>query len=376
MNAVNNIGPLIRILRLQKNWSLETLANGICSVSYLSKIEHGNVETNHQLIEDLFRKLGFFWSEDPAHNLLCEQLYEGIFSWDDVYTKTQFDLLEKIWPTQAMGPCYVDFLVIRAYILGKLEIMPNTFLSSLDNRQKALYLLLQNNHREAYQIYPCPLTAFCVAEEAYMEGNYIQALEYLQIARNEAAREGYVYLQLYTENYIANCYSDMGNIEVMHRHSRIAIRLAHALGKKDIVRTIEYNLAATQLEQGNYEVAYQYFSNLDSPDVMELHKLAISCECLGRYAEAKVALDKTELMDITLMQKKMLELVRYRLENPEYLQDPYYGNLLLNTFEDIKEHYHAGYVRFHLRWVTQWLTANRQYRKAYELLTCFPNYNG
>ena len=56
-------GLLLRMLRLQKNWSQETLCHGICAVSYLSKIEQGKVEANAQLLADLFDRLAVVWKE-------------------------------------------------------------------------------------------------------------------------------------------------------------------------------------------------------------------------------------------------------------------------------------------------------------------------
>ena len=55
------VGPLLRLLRLQRNWSQETLCHGICAVSYLSKIEQGKVEANEQLVTDLFERLDITW---------------------------------------------------------------------------------------------------------------------------------------------------------------------------------------------------------------------------------------------------------------------------------------------------------------------------
>lgn len=368
------VGPLIRILRLQNNWSQESLAKGICSISYLSKIEQGKAEINTQLLEDIFKRFGFTWQDDPQIAMLRDCLYEGIFSWDDAYTRSRAGILNEIWPEQAIGPYYVDLLVIKAYIQRDKSFIPDAFITCLDNRQRALYAILSDSHMEAYRIYPCPLTAFCVAEEAYMKGNYTQALEYLQIVCDQAAKEGYVYLQMYAEGYMANCYSDMGNLEVMYRHGSVAARLGRILAMEDFVRTINYNIAATKLEYADYEEGYRYFSELDNPDLMELHKLAVSCEGLRKVTEARAALEKAEKMDGTELEKEILALVRYRIDHPEYLHDPSYGELLLDTFEKIKRKLHTGYARFHLRWVTQWLTANRQYRKAFEILNDFPGY--
>ena len=80
----------------------------------------------------------------------------------------------------------------------------------------------------------------------------------------------------------------------------------------------------------------------------------------------------SELESDISLKNEMCELVRYRLEHPDYLHDPAYGEILLNTYERIEKELSSGFARFHLPWVTAWLTANRQYRKAFEILNRFP----
>lgn len=364
-------GSLLRMLRLQQNWSQETLCHGICAVSYLSKIEQGKVEANLRLLEELFSRLGVSWKESPEATALCDALYEAVFSWDTNATKDNINKLEENWDHLGVGPNYIDFMVIRAYHHGKPEWIPKELEVLLDARQRALLAIARNQHDEAYRLYPCPLTAFCVGESAYHDGNYTQALEYFQIAYDQAAREGYVYLMMFSQHYMANSCSDIGNLDAMYRHSRIAARLGRALDEDDLVCGIEYNIAATKVEFGDYENAYVYFSALEKPGIMALHKLAICCEAMGKREEALAALDKTQKMDAEPIERSMCDLVRYRLEHPDYLHDPDYGELLMCTFERIRAELHFGFARFQLRWVTEWLTANRQYRKAFEILQCF-----
>ncbi len=373
MESQRIAGQVIRLLRLQRNWSQETLCQGICTISYLSKIEQGKVDANSQLLADLFNRFGVTWQDSAEAKTLCDELYEAILSWDHSKTESLVKKLEEDWDDIAFGPYYADFVVIRAYCYRKPEDIPCELEHLLDERQRALIAMVSERYEEAYRIYPSPLTAFCVAEQAYREGNYTLALEYFQIACDQAAREGYVYIQMYTESYMANCYADMGNLDAMQRHSRIAERLGKALGDKEIVGTIRYNLAATMVEFGDYEGGYAYFRNIESPGIMDLHKLAICCEALGKYDEAMDALDRAmQLQPRIHLEMELCNVVRYRLENPDYLHDEVYGSLLMNTFEKVRNELHFGYARFHLRWVCQWLAANRQYRKAFEILKSFP----
>lgn len=373
MESARCAGPLLRLLRLQKNWSQETMCRGICAVSYLSKIEQGKVDANPQLLEALFQRLDVTWKESAEMIALRDALYEGLLSCDDAYFGQQMKELEENWNRLAIGPCYVDFVVIRAYHHNHPDEVPNELEELLDGRQRALLAIIRGHNPEAYRLYPCPLTAFCVGEEAYRNGNHTQSLEYLQIACDQAAREGYAYLLMNGHYYMVNCYSDMGNLDAMYRHGRIVSRLGRVLGAQDLVNRMAYNIAATKAEFGDFEGAYGYFSALKSPDTLDLHKLAVCCEALGKTEEALSALDRADRSETQIpLEKEMCDLVRYRLEHPDYLQDEHYGELLMNTFERIRKELHSGFARFHLRWVTQWLTANRQYRTAYELIQSFP----
>lgn len=58
--------------------------------------------------------------------------------------------------------------------------------------------------------------------------------------------------------------------------------LASALGRNDVLRTFDYNIASTKIEIGDYEEAYKYFIKLKGAKKMELHKLGVVCERLGK----------------------------------------------------------------------------------------------
>lgn len=86
-------GLLIRKRRQEREWSQAALCNGICAVSYLSKIEQGKVESSPEVLNLLFRRLGIQWQEDPA---FCreaaawfEEYYDRLFSGEDLQDMTQ-----------------------------------------------------------------------------------------------------------------------------------------------------------------------------------------------------------------------------------------------------------------------------------------------
>ena len=365
-------GPLLRYLRLEKNWSQETLCEGICAVSYLSKIEQGKADANPALLQDLFSRLGTKWQTNPGEleteRLLCQSLYDALFSGDF----ERFNLEIGNQQEHTIGPYYLDMLILQNYkdrnpvILPELERL-------LSSRQGCITALTRGDPQLAHRLYPCALTSHCVGVKAYREGDYTLGLEYLQRSYDLACQDGYIKLMMLNQLFISNCYSDLRNCREMERHSEIAARIARYAKDDEALRVIQYNLASTQMECGKFEDSYLYFSALNDPSVLDLHKLAICCEKLGKAQQALEALRTAGEMteESHPVEHKMCDVVRYRLEHPDYLHDEKYGTLLMGLFRTLRKEMPLGYARFHLPWVREWLTANRRYREAYELLLDF-----
>lgn len=57
-DVIENIGAYIRYLRMQNGMTQEELANGICSVPYLSKLENNRLIPSEEIVNLLLKKLG------------------------------------------------------------------------------------------------------------------------------------------------------------------------------------------------------------------------------------------------------------------------------------------------------------------------------
>ena len=76
---------LIRYERLKRNWSQEGLCDGICAVSYLSKIEQGKAEPGEAILSALMKRLDLEWhggEEAQEARTLLDELEEAFFSFD------------------------------------------------------------------------------------------------------------------------------------------------------------------------------------------------------------------------------------------------------------------------------------------------------
>lgn len=374
-------GILIRKERLRRGWSQEGLCRGVCAVSYLSKIEKGKTAASDEILCRLFARLGIVWHSEPEElaqlHELIESMYDALFSDRVKELHGYADAFREKEETLRFSPCALDAMLLRSVLSNAFEAIPKELESCLDARQLALQRSLQKRFREAAAIWPKAYFYKLAAQSAYECGeNYPSALELFQTGCDMAAREGSAHLMLACRLLMGNCYGNMLDVPNMLAQYETAARLARALEDGQSLEAIRYNTAAVQLQTGDFAAAYAYFSQCSEPSLMTLHKLAICCEKLGRTEEALAALDRAETMESeqldTQTARRLCRLVRMRLENPDYLHDASYGELLLSCFAECREQLPIGYAAFHLPWVLEWYTAARQYKQAYQLMRSFP----
>lgn len=378
------VGFIIRRERMRRDWSQDGLCRGICAASYLSKIEQGRVEASEDILRLLYERLELPWyGGESAMSGLSErldELYELAYSGEFEVLREKISALAPQRDALLQSPAAPDIAVLEAAAnwRGGTDAGVDAGMEQyLSPRGLALLRLMQDRDAEAAAICPSALCSYWAGVAQYESGrSYTAAVENLQRAYSLAAEEGRARMMLLSRAYMGNCYSNQLDVENMNYHYTVAERLARALRDTDMLNTISYNRAATALETGGYESAYKYFSALEAPTAMALHKLAICCEKLGLRDEALAALDKAEAEENTHMPAglagEMLSLVRRRLENPDYLRDADYGAALLSCFERCRRELPIGYAGFHLPWLLEWYTANRQYKLAYELMNEFP----
>ena len=377
-------GFIIRRERMRRDWSQDGLCRGICAASYLSKIEQGRVEASEEVLRLLYQRLGLPWyggdAALPGLSERIDELYELVYSGEFEKLDDRLSAMEPEREALLLSPAAPDIAVLEAAAnwRGGTDAGVDAGMEQyLSPRGLALLRLMQDRDAEAAAICPSALCSYWAGVAQYESGrSYTAAVENLQRAYSLAAGEGRARLMMLSRAYIGNCYCNQLDVENMEAHYTVAERLATALHDAGMLASIRYHRAATALETGDYESAYRYFSALEEPTAMALHKLAICCEKLGRRDEAFSALNRAAAVEDTHMPaglaEEMLSLVRRRLENPDYLRDADYGAALLDCFERCRRELPIGYAGFHLPWLLEWYTANRQYKLAYELMNEFP----
>ena len=368
---MNYQGYVIYRERVRRNWSQAGLCRGICTVSYLSKIEAGKAEPSEQVLQLLFERLELHSEPALAQEaaVLAEQGWALLFS--GRYAQLRRLLRETDIARYQAVPAWLELALLSAKTPLDAALEP-----CMDARQLALQRVLQGRCEEAVRLLPNAYTHLTLGIAAYNAGSNLAAVGALQTAYDLAGREGTARLMLEAQLFLGNAYCNMQDLPNMERHYQLARRLAEDLQEQNALRAIGYNTASAWIETGRCEDAYAWFSVQEQPTLLSLHKLAICCEKTGRRAEALRALKQAEGLDTDEMERplalQLLCLVRYRLEHTDYLTRDDYGRLLLDSFERLRKELPSGYAIFHLPWVLEWYKAARQYKKACALLEEFP----
>lgn len=128
--GIYNIGIILCELRKKKHFSQKQLAEGICSIEYISKIENGKKTPSFDIISKLFHRLGenpslFFTNLSSIDN----ELYtEHRFELEKLIGASQYDkarsfiaLLVKKYPFYSSGEPHQYIMGKESFILQNLD---------------------------------------------------------------------------------------------------------------------------------------------------------------------------------------------------------------------------------------------------------------
>ncbi|WP_281974445.1 helix-turn-helix domain-containing protein [Halobacillus litoralis] len=88
-------GSLIKQHRKFKNMTLEDLASGICSVSYLSKIEHNTINASDEIYRLLGERLKIKLTD--INQDFDEQMYQDLLDWHEAAQMRDFPLMRELY---------------------------------------------------------------------------------------------------------------------------------------------------------------------------------------------------------------------------------------------------------------------------------------
>ncbi|WP_027964836.1 helix-turn-helix domain-containing protein [Halalkalibacillus halophilus] len=286
-----DIGTLIQYHRIKNQMTQKDLAAGVCSISYLSKVENGTVDPGQELLEDLSERLQV--SIDQFLTFDTNQLIQKIMQlYKEINKSNKSDadlLLEEINETRSplhnpkahhlFNLIYLFYLlesnqreevyVLAAKVLDAKESLLETH-SHLYHKVIGLYYIYSEQPRQAYQ---CLLEAYSQMEKDNQPDADIYYLLAKSLSNMDQPAYSNHYLQIAIEQYIqeffyqkvTDCYILFGinytKLKVYNLAEDYFLQVLHAkpmMDMKDHSAQIQYLIGVlyTQMEKRNYAVKF------------------------------------------------------------------------------------------------------------------------
>lgn len=386
----NIAGALIRRERLLRNYSQEGLCRGICSVSYLSKIENHQADPGEDIMRLLFERLGITYEQDPTWLARAQSIVEGMYDMLLYGVGNEKDCYEEFFKEYSRfmySPYTVDALIFTMLWKNEYDGLLEEFQPCMTLRQKSFYIYgrymydkkLNEEDKETYREFlensRQSRFLLSLAQEMYCFGHYSHAVESYIRSYDLAAEEASASGMLEAVSMLGNCYACILDLKRMTECYAKTIRLARSLGRTHIIQISYYNMGASYLEVGDCQQALEYLEKSDLKEPLYYHKLAACYEKLGKTragqsgAQKGSVLVKQDEKAYTGMEI-MYAPVAYRLEHKDYIYHEAYAVLMKKCMDFLeKSPDHAmGHLRFHAPYMIEVLEKQRKYREIYMLM--------
>lgn len=390
----NWFGFLLKYYRLKNNLSQEGICKGICTVSYLSKIENGTAQPSQEIIEQLFAVLGIntYWDDALLADTkkLFEAYFDKIFFLEDV--SQEAEKIKASMDTLEISPLYIDFQLFKiqeaALHSDLIEIRQRLdelkpFLPYIDENKRVFYELAVGDAYEDEEAYlradafsPCYYCKYKLANLYYVKGQYQKALQYCAKAYELAAYEGNIAIMSEMSLTEGNCYCNLHQIDLMVQSFNRCLNLNR--NNDLLLKSIYYNIGSTYLEVGNDQKALEYLKLSEGDQINALdkfltyHKLAMvycnlnqSANSLAYAEKAEAILEQGLIYDgYEDIYEKMIKIIRMMINHDlgeEYLQ------ILKEVYDECGKRIIYGYQQFYGLILIKAYKANRRYKEALSL---------
>ncbi|RZT14511.1 tetratricopeptide repeat protein [Fictibacillus sp. BK138] len=404
------VGQRIRYYRKTKGLTQEELAQGICSVSYLSKIEKGDAKSSEEVINMLCERLGIS-PEEVDEGKILEMLNE----WNLMMTDRRFEEAEEMFPLiQEKMEGISDpslrlrfelfqcryFMVLEPPLLEetklKLEEIEELF-DHLSNDLKFYYFMFWGMYYNFNKKYNEALEYLHKAEKQFNQTSSIQdseaaviyyllALTYNFLMRiTSVTTYSYKALTIFDREYnysrSADCQILLGisyrraqHYELAESHLKQALKYSTTFKNDTLSGIIYHNLGYIAFCQKNHlkaidrlEKSLEYKKSQDPQHIANtIYLLATEHYELGKFEQAKELIQKgLKYIDEKHEIYYHLRIVQYKVNNAE-TNDEFVQYLRKNAIPFFKQKGIWEYVATYSELLADIYFEQSHYKKASE----------
>ncbi len=367
------VGLLIHNKRIEKGYSLESLCRGVCSISYLSKLEKGSINIKDDIVDLLLQRLDLHINEDIGElSNKVDAFYNSFIPFlldeSNLFTDKEIDCLLN-------SRLFLDGLIIKTWQEGLNSDELAYYEKYFTFRQKKRYYQIlvyedKKDYKELLNDFPESVSYSIIAQSLYRKGEYARSIPYFIHSFDLASKQCDLDNMIYAKFGLANVYACLYDIKACIDEYDNVLKLID-LNHSNLKKYIFYNIGATYAELEQYMKALEYLNKVDDVSVFYYQKLALCYKGINDYQKAYEALECGYKLGIE--QSYILDFIKYSLDHKDYLYSEEYGNILNDTLIKIKKLMPHGFYYLYQKELLKYYEANRKYKEAYSLLKNMPN---
>lgn len=382
----NLLGALLKMERLKQNREQKDVAFGVCVPSYLSKIEHGQVKPEENILRLLFQKLHIDYQEErfivETHQKKILEYFERLhygLDCHEIYSE-----LEKYQEQLSYSVLAIDWYLIKAFEKKQDIQLLYPLQEAMNQRQKSYFQILafmQEKSKDLKELEEACKNlgnsyGYFVLCAAYMEQSDYGAIHRIE---NQvitlAIEEGNTYQLASYFLFKGSAYACFNQHDMMMVYYERSIKLLQNTGWTELLQEIYYNMGATYINLKEYELSKKYLDLVIKRDNEEdfslLHKKALVHICSGNIKQGqeflKIIKEKYLNNPGLLNEADQLKYEEAVFECEEdFISKPQYLDLLENLRKALEKEYHFGHLYFYADIIVETYAKHRKYKKALE----------
>lgn len=346
------VGSFIKLQRTKQKKTLGELANGIVSVSYLSKIENLKTDASPNIIELLCNRLGIELDNNLEELISekCEEWYKMLF-----YNHSQEEIIDAFENIQLLldrnlseNMLLFEIHKIRYYlILGETQYALNQInelnrmTNSFDSKQLYFWFKFRGNYNshvgentiaiEKYEQAEKLIQRLDVTEEEVADLQYIMSITYSKLRHTlesiDYANQAIdIFMKKYNFIRCAQCHVVLGisyrRIKMYDKaikNYNLAKHLASLDNNNEMIQLTNQNLGFLYAAKGNNKDAIKFYLEIvEDMKVETVEKLAAITQLIKVYYELE------ELTKANEMSEEALKLLEVEGNFAEAEYDYYY----------------------------------------------------